>query len=253
MTRGVVGGSITNVTAFAGCVFDGDLASPNVAGTVCGLSGNDAAAAVIDCLDVSECEWPIMNALGRKYVENTFYTADKVNLGAGISGTNAVAVAAKPAAIGAAGTDYGFVKAYAAGLAYGGLYYVLPENAAASSDVTAENGTVVSGDWLEQYYPGQSDSFATVVNAIAANGRKVWECYIADLDPTDPDDDLVAGIDMSGGKVRIYIEKGESPVRYYRIMGRETLNSAPVDVTDQADNLSSTPYRFFHVEVSLER
>ena len=62
-----------------------------------------------------------------------------------------------------------------------------------------------------------------------------------------------SGISVTGGKVRIYIEKGESPVRYYRIMGRETLNSAPVDVTDQADNLSSTPYRFFHVEVSLER
>ena len=35
-------------------------------------------------------------------------------------------------------------------------------------------------------------------------------------------------------------------------MGRETLNSTPVDVTDQADNLFGTGYRFFHVEVSLE-
>ena len=100
------------------------------------------------------------------------------------------------------------MKAYAAGLAYGGLYYVLPENATASSDVTAENGTVVSGDWLEQHYPGQSGSFAT-------------------------------------------IEKGYSPNRYYRLYGRETLDSTPIDVTSSANDLSRTDFRFFHVGVSL--
>ena len=99
---------------------------------------------------------------------------------------------------------------------------------------------------------GQEDRYATIVNSTAANGRKVWACYVADLDPTDPADDLVAGIDISGGKVRVYILKGESSNRYYRFYGRETLDSTPVDVTYRSGDLSNTIYRFFHVEVSLD-
>jgi hypothetical protein len=89
------------------------------------------------------------------------------------------------------------------------------------------------------------------VNSVAENGRKVWACYIADLDPTDPDSDFVAGIDVSGGKVRVYIEKGESPNRCYRVLGRKTLDGDQFDVTNFAADLSDTLFRFFHIEVSL--
>ena len=162
-----------------------------------------------------------------------------------ILGARATAKDVRPASIGGERTDYGFVKAYASGLEYGGVYYVL------EGAVLAENGMVVPDEWLAQYYPGQEDSYATIVNSTAANGRKVWACYVADLDPTDPDDDLVAGIDVSGGKVRVYILKGQSPNRYYRIWGSQTLDGRCSDVTDLADDLSHESYRFFFIQVSL--
>ena len=58
----------------------------------------------------------------------------------------------------------------------------------------------------------------------AANGRPVWECYVADLDPEDPDDDLVAGIEMSVGAPRVWILKGESGERNYEIQGAPSPN-----------------------------
>ena len=100
---------------------------------------------------------------------------------------------------------------------------------------------------------GQEDRYATIVNSTAANGRKVWACYVADLDPTDPDDDFVAGIDVSGGKVRVYILKGQSPNRYYRVLGYETLGGEPTIQHNGLDyDYSGSAYRFFRIEVSLD-
>ena len=101
---------------------------------------------------------------------------------------------------------------------------------------------------------GQEDRYATIVNSTAANGRKVWACYVADLDPTDPDDDLVAGIDVSGGKVRVYILKGQSPNRYYSLLGYETLDGKRTILRNglDYDYPDSSSYRFFRIEVSLD-
>ena len=242
--RKSVPGSGDVSTTLAGCVFDGyiDPCCESVGTLFWG-----GRSALVDCLDLSDSEWPVFLE-GDGVVSNTYYTStNKVDYyGMGIPGARATATAAKPASIGAEVTDYGFVKAYAFGLEYGGMYYVM------EGAVVAEDGTAVPNEWLAQYYPGQEDSYATIVNSTAANGRKVWACYVADLDPTDPDDDLVAGIDISGGKVRVYILKGESSNRYYRFYGRETLDSTPVDVTYRSGDLSNTIYRFFHVEVSLD-
>ena len=232
-------------TTLAGCVFDGDIdPSCGFAGTLFG-AGCDA---VVDCLDLSDCDWTMFTDEYNCVISNSYYTAtNKVAYyGMRIPGVRATAKDVRPASIGGERTDYGFVKAYASGLEYGGVYYVL-EGAA-----LAENGMVVPDEWLAQYYPGQEDSYATIVNSTAANGRKVWACYVADLDPTDPDDDLVAGIDVSGGKVRVYILKGQSPNRYYRILGSQTLDGLCSDVTDKAADLSPYSYRFFYIQVSLQ-
>jgi len=236
-------GSATHTT-LAGCVFDGNFPTNCEVACTLFLAGCDA---VVDCLDLSDSAWPTCAGDGRAIVSNTYYTAtNKVDyLAAGIPGTGVTAKASKPASIGEVCTDYGFVKAYAFGLEYGGMYYVV------EGVVVAENGTAVPCEWLERYYPGRSGSFATIVNSVAENGRKVWACYIADLDPTDPDSDFVAGIDVSGGKVRVYIEKGESPNRCYRVLGRKTLDGDQFDVTNFAADLSDTLFRFFHIEVSL--
>ena len=61
--------------------------------------------------------------------------------------------------------------------------------------------------------------YQAAARTIAANGRPVWECYVADLDPEDPDDDLVAAIEMDGGEAHVSILKGEKATRSYEIQG----------------------------------
>jgi hypothetical protein len=51
------------------------------------------------------------------------------------------------------------------------------------------------------------------------DGRPVWECCVADLDPTDADDDLVANIEIVDGEPEISILRGESPDRVYETQG----------------------------------
>ena len=233
-------------TTLAGCVFDGDI-DPycNIANTLVGV-GCDV---VVDCLDVSDSGWPMFTDEYDFVINNTYYTAtNKVDIYVmEILGARATAKAERPSSIGGERTDYGFVKAYASGLEYGGMYYVV------EGGVVAEGGTVVPDEWLAQYYPGQEDRYATIVNSTAANGRKVWACYVADLDPTDPDDDLVAGIDVSGGKVRVYILKGQSPNRYYSLFGYETLDAKPIILRNGLDfDYSGHSCRFFRIEVSLD-
>jgi len=124
----------------------------------------------------------------------------------------------------------------------------------ANVEVDVGGGTIVSvpKTWLAASGVSLSSGYESAALADAENGRKVWECYVADLDPTDADDDLVARIDFVDGKPKVSILKGQSPNRTYRIMGLETLGSAevPTDVTNISD-LSETPYRFFYITVSL--
>ncbi len=62
--------------------------------------------------------------------------------------------------------------------------------------------------------------------ATAANGRPVWQCYVAGLDPTDPDDDLVADIAMVNGEPKISVGgKGERDGRVYTVEGKPDLSA----------------------------
>lgn len=84
---------------------------------------------------------------------------------------------------------------------------------------------------------------AIVAMETAANGRPVWECYVADLDPEDPDDDLVADIELVNGLPLVTILKGESANRIYETQGAPT----PVGPWGEPDESS----RFFRVKVRL--
>ena len=124
----------------------------------------------------------------------------------------------------------------------------------ANVNVDVGNGMIVSvpKTWLAESGVSLASGYESAAFADAENGRKVWECYVADLDPTDSESDLIANIEFVDNKPRVSILKGESPNRTYRIMGLETLDPAesPVDVTDILD-LSATPYRFFFITVAL--
>lgn len=98
-----------------------------------------------------------------------------------------------------------------------------------------ENATnAVKGAW---------GGYEAAAKATAANGRPVWECYVADLDPEDEDDDLVADIEMADGRPVVTILKGEKASRDYETQGAP----APGGPWGSPDANS----RFFRVKVSL--
>ena len=80
--------------------------------------------------------------------------------------------------------------------------------------------------------------------ATARNGRKVWECYVAGLDPTDETDDFIATIEMVNGEPQISVGgRGERPGRVYTVEGKENLGDSwgPTNATS----------RFFHLKVRV--
>lgn len=117
-----------------------------------------------------------------------------------------------------------------------------------------EGGTVVPERWFATYHPGQTITREQLL-AKAANGRSVWECYVAGLDPTDEDDDLVADITFENGVPKVSIAKGEKSNRIYRIYATKSIDGleTPLDVTNVPD-LSAEPYgdyRFFRISAEL--
>ena len=112
---------------------------------------------------------------------------------------------------------------------------------------------VVVGDaavpvsWIEENaaaaLAAAGGDYEAAARATAANGRPVWECYVADLDPADPDADLVAGIEMVGGKPVVSIQKGESPNRTYTIQGAPVPGGPWGEVTEDS--------HFFRIKASL--
>ena len=114
-------------------------------------------------------------------------------------------------------------------------------------------GTVEIGDvgipvtWLEtraaSALRAAGGDAAAAALATAANGRPVWECYVADLDPEDPADDLVADIEIVDGKPVVSILKGASPDRAYETQGAPTPDGpwGPVSASS----------RFFRVKAAL--
>ena len=62
------------------------------------------------------------------------------------------------------------------------------------SEVTVEGKTLsIPGAWMAQYTSVAAvaaDDVGAVVEAMAENGRKVWECYALGLDPEKVDEDF---------------------------------------------------------------
>ncbi|MBQ3810286.1 MAG: leucine-rich repeat domain-containing protein [Kiritimatiellae bacterium] len=117
-----------------------------------------------------------------------------------------------------------------------------------SAGTVVVEGVAIPTSWIEANASaalaaagGDREAAAT---ATAANGRPVWECYVADLDPEDPDDDLVATISMAGGVPEVSILKGGSADRDYAVQGA----LAPGGPWGERNDNS----RFFRVKVSLK-
>ena len=109
--------------------------------------------------------------------------------------------------------------------------------------------------WLQEKYPSIMDAaaFEAKANEVAANGvNKVWECYVAGIDPTSATAKFVTKIEMVDGKPVITWEPdmndgiGKTGVRTYKILGSTDLKTW----TEVADE-SEANFNFFKVEVSM--
>ena len=107
--------------------------------------------------------------------------------------------------------------------------------------------------WLRDFFPHTPNEYAAYESAAketAANGvNKVWECFVAGLNPTNATDIFRAVISMEGGNPVIgwtpdLNEGGTKQERVYTVEGRESLTSDSWGPTNAAS-------RFFRVKVAL--
>ena len=108
--------------------------------------------------------------------------------------------------------------------------------------------------WLDAHVAGvahESEAYEASAKATAANGRKVWECYVVGLDPSDPFDDFrITRFWMDGEKPMFEFNhttdgSGNSILPYVKRLGKANLADRWRYVPDGGD----PAFRFFAVEV----
>ncbi len=77
---------------------------------------------------------------------------------------------------------------------YGDTWFGHPVKRVRNTEVTVEGKALsIPGAWMAQYpsvAAAAADDAGSAVEAVAANGRKVWECYALGLDPEKADEDF---------------------------------------------------------------
>ena len=107
--------------------------------------------------------------------------------------------------------------------------------------------------WLRGFFPhtpDEYDAYESAAKEDAANGRnKVWECYVAGLDPTDAASLFRTVISFDGKSPRISwnprLAAEEEAKRVYTIHGREKLEEGGWTTPTNA------LHRFFRVGVEM--
>ena len=128
-----------------------------------------------------------------------------------------------------------------------------------STEITVDVGNgksvVVPVEWIDSHadiVAAAGGDKAAALQRTAANGRKVWECYVAGLDPADATAKFVTKIEMGNGKPVITWEPdmndgaGKTGVRTYKLLGSTDLKTW-TEVADEAE----ANFNFFKVEVSM--
>ena len=182
-----------NTVAIDGCVFDGSISTSNGTTNCAGFVGWPVynRPTITNSLMVpSSVDAGMLNNTFARWhttyepaIVNCYYVATD-NLPTD-QGTQAIAVTTAPDNIGAAGTDYGLVKAYANGIFCNGMYYT-PSAGSISLTDNADNSTVIStndgyvadvtlagrtlyrdGDWNTLCLPFDVDDFTGTIFADA--------------------------------------------------------------------------------------
>ena len=109
--------------------------------------------------------------------------------------------------------------------------------------------------WLKEKYPTLPNvaAYEAKANEIAANGvNKVWECFLAGLDPKDVTAKFVANVKIENGKPVLTWSpdlnegKGRVGARVYKLMGSNDLKA-----WTEVPEGSEANYHFFKVKVAL--
>ena len=128
--------------------------------------------------------------------------------------------------------------------------------------VGRETGTTpvpVPFEWLAGYGlgDGTAEGYEEAANGPAENGRPVWECYVADLDPTAARDFTVA-LSFGDGKLSVSHDPAEAEGRRFVLEARKRLEGSDeepegewTDVTEVEDP-DAAGWRFFRAQVVLE-
>ena len=120
-------------------------------------------------------------------------------------------------------------------------------------DFVIVEGVKIPTAWLDEnaasFVAAADGGYEAAVHAAAANGRPVWQCYVAGLDPNDATSKLVAAIDMDGGAPVVrwspdLNEGGTKAERVYTVEGKEALSDPDWGPTNAAS-------RFFRVKVEM--
>jgi len=129
-----------------------------------------------------------------------------------------------------------------------------------SGDITVDIGddknVVVPTEWIDKYesiVTAAGGDKAAALQRTAANGRKVWECFMLGVDPTKADDDFkITRFWMEGGKPKFEFSHsadgvGNSFAPKIKVKGKAELSDGWSDVPEGGNSA----FRFFTVEVAL--
>ena len=129
---------------------------------------------------------------------------------------------------------------------------------APSTDITVDvgggNNVNVPVEWINSYadiVAAAGGDKTAALQRTAANGRKVWECYVLGLDPTDPLDDFrITRFWMENGVPKFEFNhatdgSGNSFLSYVKPLGKAQLS----DKWRHVPEGGNSSFRFFTVEV----
>ncbi len=134
--------------------------------------------------------------------------------------------------------------------------WVANYNWASAWTATRTSPTPVPYAWLLAHDPcvvDEYESYETSADSTAANGRKVWECYVLGVDPSDAMDDFrITAFHMDGALPILEYSHttdgdGNSFLHRIRPYGRATLNDEWQPVPSAGDSM----FRFFKAVVDL--
>ena len=121
-------------------------------------------------------------------------------------------------------------------------------------DLGGEKSVVVPVEWIDSHadiVAAAGGDKAAALHRTAANGRKVWECYVLGLDPTDPSDDFrITRFWMEDGAPKFEFShatdgSGNSFLPYVKPLGKAQLS----DKWRHVPEGGNPAFRFFTVEV----